>query len=337
MRLVILLAAIIGFPFCPLAQRPIPWNNPSFEDEPAHSHPPRGWYYCDEVGESPPDIHPGGFFEVTQEPYDGRTYLGMVARDIGTTEGVGQRLLNLMVPGQCYVLQCYAARSVTYKSVSRGTGQLAMFDRPVRLQLWAGTHNCDKAKLLAQSPAVESPNWQKYRLNFQVEQPYTHIFLEAAHLSSAAVPYNGNVLVDQLSPLLPVDCEEGQVVAETESVDGVRVSSIDTLEERLSRLLAQVIITADGRVEEAVVQSKEDYFQVNPFLWRVGQMLRQFPGRKLELGVTGNYSKLAIAQIQRELWYSLQASGLPEAQFRIKKRIRGNAWQGKGALRYNLK
>ena len=337
MRLLLAFALLLESPLCTVAQQPILWNNPSFEDEPAHSHPPRGWYYCDGPGESPPDTHPGGFFGVSQTPYDGRTYLGMVARDNGTTEGVGQRLPGLMAPGQCYVLRYYATRSPAYESISRTSGQPEPFNTPVMLQLWGGMYNCDKAVLLAQSPAVASTEWEKFQLAFQVQQPFTHLFLEVAHVDGGEW-YNGNVLVDQLSPILPVDCETGDVLASIASASKPKAASFEEAEVQINQLLEAVRIGPDGGLPERVVrQPNGDYVQVNLPLWQIGRLMQQLPGRQLQVGVAGQHSRSALEQLQRQVWYSLRASGLPEDQFKIKGRARGNRWEGSGPLRYALK
>ena len=337
MRLRFYFALLLGLPLYTVAQQPILWNNPSFEDEPAHSQPPRGWYYCDGPRETPPDTQPGGFFDVSQTPYDGRTYLGMVARDNGTTEGVGQRLASLLAPGQCYALSYYATRSPTYESISRTTAQPVLFNSPVKLQLWGGMHNCDKAMLLAQSSAVTSTGWEKFQLTFQVQQPFTHLFLEAAHADDGT-SYNGNVLVDQLSPILPVDCETGEVLASIASGKAAKVASAEEAEAQLDQLLRAVSVGADGSLSERVVrQPNGDYVQVNPALWQIGRLIQQLPGRQLQVGVAGQYSQSALEELQRQVWYSLQASGLPEHRFKIKKRARGNRWKGDGPLRYVLK
>jgi len=337
MRPLLSFALLLGLPLCTVAQQPILWNNPSFEDEPAHSQPPRGWYYCDGPRESPPDTHPGGFFGVSQAPYDGRTYLGMVARDNGTTEGVGQRLPGLLAPGQCYVLSYYATRSTAYESISRTTGQPELFDTPVMLQLWGGMHNCDKATLLAQSPVVASTEWEKFQLTFQVQQPFTHLFLKVAHVDGGNF-YNGNVLVDQLSPILPVDCETGKVLASIAPRNKPEAASFEEAEAQINQLLEKVRIGPNGGLPERVVrQPNGDYVQVNPPLWQIGRLMQQLPGRQLQVGVAGQYSRSTLEQLQRQVWYSLRASGLPEDQFKIKGRARGNRWKGSGPLKYALK
>ena len=63
-------------------------ENPSFEGIPCESGKdnvfPKGWQDCGFKGETPFDvfsIEGGGTFQVTQEPLDGDTYIGMVVRE----------------------------------------------------------------------------------------------------------------------------------------------------------------------------------------------------------------------------------------------------------------
>ncbi|HKK78343.1 MAG TPA: hypothetical protein VJ933_01890, partial [Phaeodactylibacter sp.] len=86
------------------AQDTIRLQNPSFEDEPQHSLPPRGWEDRGFHGESPPDTHPSGDFGVTQKPYHGQSYLGMVVRDNDTWECVAQEIGQPMQKDSCYQL-----------------------------------------------------------------------------------------------------------------------------------------------------------------------------------------------------------------------------------------
>ena len=66
--------------------------NPSFEDYPRAERVPHGWRDCGFPGESAPDTHPSGAFDVVKYPSDGNTYLGMVVRDNDTWERVSQHL-----------------------------------------------------------------------------------------------------------------------------------------------------------------------------------------------------------------------------------------------------
>ncbi|NJK83344.1 MAG: hypothetical protein HC912_05515 [Saprospiraceae bacterium] len=113
-------------------------TNSSFEDFPRISKPPRGWYDCGFNNESPPDVHPvldGGEFRVMNDPQDKETYLGLVVRDNDTWESVAQRLIIPLKAGKCYTFSIYVARSITYESQSRVTGERANYATPARLRI----------------------------------------------------------------------------------------------------------------------------------------------------------------------------------------------------------
>src|SRR5688572_23738219 len=94
----------------------------NYEIDPNEPYALRDWLDCgpyDFPAESPPDIHPvkpEGSFEVTMDPKDGMTYLGLVTRYNDSYEAVSQKLDKSLKKGHCYSLQGYLARSDQYKS-----------------------------------------------------------------------------------------------------------------------------------------------------------------------------------------------------------------------------
>ena len=193
-------------------------RNPSFEDLPQHSRVPVGWTDCGFPGESAPDIHPDPAreWQVTKRPQDGMTYLGMVVRDVDTYERVGQRLGVPFRGGQCYEMRINLARSETYMSQSRKTGLPENFVTPTKLRVWGGNSVCGELQLLGQSPLVSNFKWQEFRLKLTPEADYSHIVLEAYYEQPILFPYNGNLLLDNVSPIKPIDCDKDLSVPDTE-------------------------------------------------------------------------------------------------------------------------
>ena len=192
-----------------VSQEAIYLNNPSFEDFPRHSHPPIGWSNCGFPGESPPDTQPSGDFAVTYPATDGSTYLGMVVRDNETYEAVTQKLSRAMQPGTCYEFSLHLARSPYYVSISRTTEQRTNFNQPVKLRIYGGFNNgCDRSALLDETGLVKASNWMQYNFKFEPKQAFTHILIEAFYETPTLFPYNGNVLVDNASPITPIPCAE---------------------------------------------------------------------------------------------------------------------------------
>jgi len=202
------------------AQETIRLQNPSFEDMPhrgSPSGPPiRGWHDCGLSkfpSESPPDIHPvaDNAWAVTMDAYDGNTYLGIVTRANDTYESLSQALTTPIQGGVCYSFKAFVARSQDYKSATSrtqqlGTNELENFVRPAVLLIWGGNYFCDKAELLGESPAISNENWKQYKFTFQPQKTHKYITIEAFYKTPILEAYNGHVLVDGLSDIVPIEC-----------------------------------------------------------------------------------------------------------------------------------
>lgn len=186
---------------------PILLSNPSFEDMPRHSKPPRGWIDCGYPGESPPDIQPSGTFNVTRPASEGNTYLGMVVRDNDTWESVSQRLSKPLDKEKCYSFKISLCKSELYVSTSRITDETANYTTPAKLRIYGGFGHCDKQFLLGETTTVNHTNWVEYEFKFEPIANYTYIILEAFYKTPTLFPYNGNLLIDNASGLQPFECD----------------------------------------------------------------------------------------------------------------------------------
>ncbi len=176
--------------------------NPSFEDYQRAGKPPTGWIDCGKPGETPPDVQPGSF-QVSHPAQQGTTYLGLVTRDNETWEGVGQRLSSPMEPGECYQFRIYLTASDEYFSPSRTNKDGEFFVKPVKLQIWGGNGYCDKRELLGESDLVTNNDWKEFQFVLKPKRAYKFIVLEAFYKTPVLFPYNGNLLVDNASALVP--------------------------------------------------------------------------------------------------------------------------------------
>ncbi len=202
------------------AQGSIRLQNPSFEDMPRKGVPGmpsiQSWHDCglsNFPSESPPDIHPvkNNAWDVALEPYDGISYLGMVTRANDTYESLSQALSSPIMGGVCYTFSAFLVRSDQYKSAtsktqSLGTNELENFIRPAVFLIWGGNYFCDKAELLGESPPVSNDEWMKYSFLFQPQRSHRYITIEAFYKTPILEAYNGHVLIDDLSALVPVEC-----------------------------------------------------------------------------------------------------------------------------------
>ncbi|MBK8555284.1 MAG: OmpA family protein [Lewinellaceae bacterium] len=180
---------------------PILLVNASFEDLPKCCEAPTGWYNCGKSEESPPDIQPG-FFQVNKTADQGQTYLGLVTRDNDTWEGVGQRLSRPLESNKCYDFSLALCRSELYLSLSRTTGEQVNYATPAKLRIWGGNGYCDKHELLAETSVIVNTRWLNYNFKLQPKNGnYSFILLEAYYKTPILFPTNGNILVDNASPI----------------------------------------------------------------------------------------------------------------------------------------
>jgi outer membrane protein OmpA-like peptidoglycan-associated protein len=190
---------------------PIKLQNASFEGYPKESISPPAWMSCGSAGESEPDTQPGGF-GVAKIAQNGSTYLGMVVRDNDTRESVAQRLTAPMKVDYCYNFSLWLCRSEIYLSKSSThTNQIVNYITPIKLRIYGGNNYCDKAELLAETGEITTLSWLEYKFEFKPKKDYAYILLEACHKTPSLFPYNGNILIDNASALLPKYC--GKAVA----------------------------------------------------------------------------------------------------------------------------
>ncbi|MEY3052493.1 MAG: hypothetical protein RLY31_2278 [Bacteroidota bacterium] len=194
---------------------PILLRNASFEGTPAEGGRNArfildGWTDCGSLGQTPPDVHPvrnGGQFGVTQKPADGNTFLGLVVRQDSTWESVAQRLESPLRKDVCYEFSIRLCRSDHYRSASVADTSLEVeYTTPAKFRIWGGSGICNRQELLAESALVTSYRWLEYNFRLEPSQNYTYIVLEAYYNSLTPFFYNGNLLLDNASAIIPVPC-----------------------------------------------------------------------------------------------------------------------------------
>jgi outer membrane protein OmpA-like peptidoglycan-associated protein len=209
---------VIGFIFslsfvCDAQRDTIRLKNPSFEDTPKRGGDAidgiAGWFDCGKINfpsETPPDIHPSGFWENNLPASDKKTYLGMVVRDNYTYESVSVRLDSFLKAGYCYKFSIHLAKAEKYISGSRTTGDKANYNTPAVLRIWGGSGYCNERELLAESVPVNNTSWQINTFEFRPKTNIRSITLSAFYKTPVVFPYNGNILVDGASAIVRIAC-----------------------------------------------------------------------------------------------------------------------------------
>lgn len=215
LRSAILLLVILvsNFVFCQADT--IRLKNPSFEGTPKRGgfdfeENLDGWFDCGQkrlMNESPPDVHPDGFWKVTKPAYEGKTYLGVVVRDNYSYESVSTQLSSPLKADQIYTLSLYMATSKNYYSLSRKTENPVNFDTPTLLRIWGASDLCGEKELLYESLAIKNEEWQKYEITLKPLKDCTFLTLSAyftKYKKGLEFPYNGNILLDNISDIIRV-------------------------------------------------------------------------------------------------------------------------------------
>ena len=209
------------------SQKIIEIKNSSFEDIPhrgQNNKSVKDWFDCGLMNfpsESPPDIHPGNFWDVNVPPSEGNTYLGMVVRDNESWESISQRLSTNISADQCYSINIDLARSQVYQSASRilvnqkGEPKPTNYITPTVLRVWGGSGFCDCRELLAESTPITHQNWETYEFKFKPKFSHTFIVIEAYYKTPVLFPYCGHLLLDNLSNIQEISCtkEEEEDIA----------------------------------------------------------------------------------------------------------------------------
>ncbi|MFM9948491.1 MAG: hypothetical protein ACKV1O_11180 [Saprospiraceae bacterium] len=304
--------------FACVAQQPLPFQNPSFEDQPDFGKPPIGWFYCGNFGETPPDIHPGGFYGVETPPKDGQTYVGMVARDNGTEEELGQRLVAPLKPGQCYAFRIFAARSVQYASFSRLTGQPAPFTLPLKLAV-LGTHrHCEPVAVLGRSKTIVETEWQQLDFILRPEAAFEYLILAA--ISANGEAYNGNILIDAASPLVPCDCQTGmpdlELLASPVAEEAGRERWLTEQTASLNKDLEH------GELERHLFETTDGVVHYcNRYFWGIARFVQQSPGARLRITF---YADGCPARFEETIQREVEMAGLGERHYALKESKKGN-------------
>ena len=187
-----------------VAQNTFKLINPSFEaNVPSTGITPKDWVNIGIESETPPDIQPGQF-GVYLPAQDGRCYLGLVVRDNSTWEGVGQELKGFLKKDSSYTFSLYLARSEQYKSPTKTSPNMMLFNAPTILRIWGYNTTTQKEELLAETLAIGSSDWTLYDFVLKPTQGDFNELDLSAYYAPGYEKKNGSLLIDNCSPIVRV-------------------------------------------------------------------------------------------------------------------------------------
>jgi len=215
-----ILSLIIILPIICIAQKDIPFANPSFEGKPMkgvmefgmYSPLLKEWKDCGVYEfplETPYDLHPNNYWEVSKSAQDGNTYVGLVVRDNESWESISQKLTHPVLKDVCYSFSYNASVSRNYWSPTREELDKEInYTTPCILSFFAGDEICSTKYYLGSSPLITNNGWMTFEISFSVPENCQFFYIGADYEFEDSKAYNGHVLIDNLSNLTVVPCEE---------------------------------------------------------------------------------------------------------------------------------
>ncbi len=161
-------------------------NNGSFEDTPADATMPSGWWYVDSG--TTPDILPG-YWGVYSDASEGDTFIGLITRENGTFESIGQRLSKTLVAGTCYQFTIDLAHSTGYVG----------YNEPIKVRIYVGSNRKSKDQLIYESDVIDNVEWETLNVEFNLEKNYRYFIIEVH--SPKGPNIGGNVLIDNITTI----------------------------------------------------------------------------------------------------------------------------------------
>ncbi len=239
-------------------------NNASFEGIPGPNNVPSGWVDCGAEKfplETPPDIQPSGAWDVTKPAQNGRTYLGMVVRENESWESVSQRLSEPLMKGKKYSFSIYICTSEIYKSpTSADRTKKVNYTKPAKLIIYAGNDYCQNLTQLGASKVITNNDWRRFDFVFSPTRTVSYITFQAFYETPVLFPYNGNILIDNASPIKEINPSKTVAKNKETKPKVVEKSTVSALNSKVKP--GQII-----RIDELYFQA--DTSNINPSSYKI--------------------------------------------------------------------
>lgn len=192
------------------SQQTIRIKNGSFEKVETHNVMVVAVDHWDSFGfekfpdESPPDVidNADPVWDIPNKTIFGSKYISLVCRDNDSYESIGQKLVKPLNAGSKYRFSVYLCLSNIFLSKSRLTSKEVNFNKPVVLRIKGGGKF--RQELLIESPPIVDHRWTKYTFEIEVKAPTKFLVFEVGFSSNEKEPYNGHILIDNISDLVEV-------------------------------------------------------------------------------------------------------------------------------------
>ncbi len=288
---------------------PIYFLNPSFEGKPGvgnieGDNLPDDIKNCGFKNETSPDMHPLSekVFGVRRKASNGKTCIGFVTRDNFTWESVSQELSESLQAGNCYKVSVDLGRTENLKSFTRKDRLLLNFKNPLVLRIFGGNSHCDKQQLVVESVPIENVFWKTYSFEFHADDNYSHLSFEAYYDEEKAIPYNGNLFMDNLSPIEKIECSE-KIEQKNSVLQSRFIAGLQNRKEVIDKLKNKLVALKENNGSKQVLQfigfddSEPDYQKLKSHLQK---FIEIYPFNKWKLSDLGKAKALNISNTLKD-------------------------------------
>ena len=105
---------------------------------------------------------------------------------------IGQKLIAKLREDRCYEFSLDVARSDSY----------ADYRNPIKLRIWCGKSKCSRDQLVLETDFVRNTEWETLIVQFTPETDVQYFMIEA-YYREGPFSHKGNILVDNISVILP--------------------------------------------------------------------------------------------------------------------------------------
>lgn len=138
--------------------------------------------------------------------WEGKSFIGLTTQDDGSRQIMSVELAREMKANTCYEMTVWLAKSSVYDYYDHALSSGVDHTHPVRLKIYGGDRVCRPTESLASSPVVEHESWTAYTFYFKPTQKISVLSFRADY-ESGYNPYNGHILLDDISMIEKINCD----------------------------------------------------------------------------------------------------------------------------------
>lgn len=198
------------------------FSNPSFEYGAAIKKGNRKYSFVETISYCGFVNHPTPYTNnENREPFlypaDGENYLVLTVSDENIWQTFSQSTSSIFEKGKCYSFTAALASTKSLRQWNSITNSYALQKdpEPILLRVYLGKRRCDMGQLIGFTHLLSNQQWQDFQFNFEPDDFYSTVTFEVYYQAATINYYNGNILIDHLSPIVQIDCEHANYFDQT--------------------------------------------------------------------------------------------------------------------------